>query len=145
MLDEPEGVGLPPKWDGQPATWERWESWESTLEFHLPSRELACERCGSATRPISTVGTINGKRRLLLERCTNCGLDTVLESIPNRFRFEWKAWTLGPEDYGPEGSYDTIPETLFYTPNQQPQQQPHERSRKVSHVCYAGSSGHDAF
>ena len=88
---------LPLRWDGQAVTWD--EVWEETVIPFIcppPKDKRTCE-CGS-TWPSLTKKGHTDTFRLTVNRCVDCREDTIIDS-----NHQW--WTLGPEDYGPEGSY----------------------------------------
>ena len=117
---------LPPSWDG----WHvKWDKLEDALEVRIcpPPKPERCD-CGSSHPPLTARGWRQPKDGetfestkpkvgrfgrivhvpttiparpvvdLFLCRCQDCGSDEVWDMRTD----EW--WTLGPEDYGPEGS-----------------------------------------
>lgn len=123
---------LPPAWDGTPVKWDPFEEDRIVLCGRGKwLEEMRCE-CGSTrasliamgrrqplpgetmetTRPttgrfgrtvyVPTTVPAVPVRDLTAYRCQDCGLDTVWDMRTD----EW--WTLGPEDYGPEGSIPPV-------------------------------------
>lgn len=108
----PANHDLPPSWDGVPITWHEWTVSWSTLEFHLPLHETACDQCGGlGTRGINwgTRTTEDGTqcRDIVASRCQDCGHDTVTDHRTN------ETWDLEAEDYTDLGSNPPDMETLF--------------------------------
>ena len=102
---------LPPKWDGAPVTWRGWQPIETTLDWHLPLDQTACDKCGGlGGGSLMNSGlrqTPDGPRRnLSAARCPHCGHDSVWDMATNEH------WDLEPDDYGSEGSTETK-DTLF--------------------------------
>jgi hypothetical protein len=117
---------LPRSWDGARVQWGEW--FAATAVFVCPppraKDRAVCERCKSTAAPAHATGLLDppapddfeallslyqsgqleGSSRPLIWlhafRCPDCGLDTVWD----RRTDEW--WTLGPEDYGVDGSHD---------------------------------------
>lgn len=120
--------GLPSSWDGWAVKWERFEESIPVQICPPPKEHWRCE-CGSVKEPLTAHGwrqpkpgelTESTKRKmgrfgrwvyvpvkvaarwpvvdLFAFRCRDCGTDEVWDMRTN----EW--WTLGPEDYGPDGS-----------------------------------------
>lgn len=106
---------LPPMWDGHPVAWD--DEWEPTPAMNIcpPPKNPGCEHCGSLAQSLMRCGlrgpfrTATRNRynqivkgwthdRLTVLRCPDCLHDVVVDS-------EWNLWDLGPEDYGPRGSY----------------------------------------
>lgn len=94
---------LPPLWDGEPV---EWGLWEPHMAMHLCDRNirnpklLRCEGCDILDVSTSAWGKIGRYRSLLASRCPECGHTSVYDE---RSR---ESWTLGPEDYGTQGSMD---------------------------------------
>lgn len=118
---------LPRTWDG----WQvKWDKFEESIDVQIcppPKDKRRCD-CGSTREPLTARGwrqpkpgetTESTKRKmgrfgrwvyvpvmvpawprpeLVAFRCPDCGQDEVWDMRTN----EW--WTLGPEDYGPDGS-----------------------------------------
>lgn len=104
---------LPPKWDGVPITWHGWTSLQSSIDWHLPLDQLACDKCGGLGEgTLINWGsrTVDGHptriRDIWAARCPHCGHDTVHDARTNEH------WDLDPDDYGDEGSTETK-DTLF--------------------------------
>lgn len=130
---------LPVAWDGRRVDWDRWEAARS-IHICPPPKASRCG-CGSASQPFTARGLRNpsaddveraalipriGRRPpsegphpvydLAAFRCPECGEVQVWDRASD----EW--WTLGPEDYGPEGSrppgewtgglFDLLPESI---------------------------------
>lgn len=115
LLGDPRAYpNLPPKWDGEPIAWERWE--KRITVSHL---ELSCEGCGLDSSLWHSTGWYvrssmgsewkrRGMRNFHATRCGWCGHTTVYTM------HDGQAWTLDESDYSPDGSYEleTL-ETLF--------------------------------
>lgn len=111
---------MPPRWDGLKVKWTDW-----TEQGHLTHYASPCDECGSTRPPQSCRGTVTASARhlprfrspnpelrrlqgaqidaaplkhLTATRCPDCGHTEVLDI------FASQCWTLGREDYGPEGS-----------------------------------------
>lgn len=115
----PAANDLPPLWDGAPVTWHGWTVTWSTIQFHLPIDQVACDQCGGignrgvnwGSRPAEQgfltdppAGTLI--RDISAARCQDCGHDTVTCHRTN------ETWDLDPDDYGDAGSTETK-DTLF--------------------------------
>ena len=100
---------LPPLWDDNPVTWGPWQVIVSSWRFHAPLDAQVCRSCGSLAARASCSGLVRHPlaapldefaHRLLVERCTDCGHDTVYDLLTDQ------SWDLNPSDYGDEGSVD---------------------------------------
>ncbi|QGJ92721.1 hypothetical protein QDA04_gp51 [Microbacterium phage Megan] len=99
---------LPALWDGLPVTWSPWEPHVHVFICDRSRRTVPPpERCPGCDR-LWLPASCHGRMRMPLDRwdiaylvawrCPECGHDEV---------FDWRtkeSWSLGPEDYGPEGS-----------------------------------------
>lgn len=100
------GNDLPPKWDGQPVTWHGWNYEPTTLEYHLPVDQRACDQCGTvAYQPINAGSRLcpdhgHQIRDLFAFRCLHCKFDYVFDMRTNQ------SWDLDPSDYSDGGSYE---------------------------------------
>jgi len=98
------GNDLPPKWDGQPVTWEGWNHHPTTMELHLPDDQRACDQCGAIDSKRTNLGrTFRDNivdKILLARRCRHCNHDTVYDLHADHL------WDLDPSDYSDEGSYE---------------------------------------
>lgn len=118
---------LPPAWDGLAVVWREWQLLEpTTLVYHLPLEDLACDKCGSleprtwyagGLRALSQAVTRSqlegaqaarkagqfGAWTLAAYRCADCGHDRVLDLDT------WELWDLDPDDYADVGSWDGDP------------------------------------
>ncbi|AYN57678.1 hypothetical protein PBI_KEPLER_30 [Arthrobacter phage Kepler] len=107
---------LPRKWDGVELEWHGWQDQRTTLAYHLPVDQLACQQCGAVDEPLTNRGrrqfrhgvlAISGSSSLHASRCRHCSHDVVTDMDTE------ESWDLEPEDYGPDGSNPPEPETLF--------------------------------
>lgn len=129
LLVTDEMFPLPVAWDGRQVTWARQPLFEGHVFMCPPPPPERCSRCRTSTEPVVYRGTVHPRpgesrdgeilrarwragriepvreqipARPVLElfcfRCPECGQDEVWQLSTG----EW--WTLGPEDYGPEGS-----------------------------------------
>lgn len=89
---------LPPLWDGVPVAWKRWSRIDSTLAFHLPAEDLACDQCGAIDECDVTHGRRGRLINLMAARCRHCGHDCVTDLLTD------ETWDLGSEDYTDIGS-----------------------------------------
>lgn len=87
-------------WDAVPVEWSAWRTARTTLSLHMPLDAVACEECGVLDDPVTALGRRPGSGRLHASRCQHCGLDSVTDLEAG------ETWTLGPEDYGPDGSHE---------------------------------------
>jgi len=121
---------LPVLWDGQRVDWTMTEPLEGQLFICPPPKEReACPGCGLRAEPVAWRGLVHPlegatfrissptpKRphrevdvpawpviALYAWRCPNCRVDEVWDLRTN------ETWTLGPEDYGPDGSTAPTP------------------------------------
>ncbi len=93
------GNDLPPRWDGNPVTWEPWDDTQTTLRFHLAPD--ACDECGATWEPLSTsgrAGTAKDPLFLVAFRCKACKHDVVYDLEHHR------SWDLDADDYDDVGS-----------------------------------------
>ena len=101
---------LPVAWDGAPVVWGPWQVEPVYVCAGSRSRAQAqaCSACGSsAGSPLAIRGRVDvggATHGLRLTRCPTCALDTVVDG-------ELVVWTLGEEDYGPEGSWFELEQT----------------------------------
>lgn len=123
---------LPVSWDGDPVTWRPWVDVRSSLAYHAPAHELACERCGLIDERLVTCGSrppVEGATvpATVTRRTRRTGRAyTVTRDVPaHRYLDLWafrcrgcghdvvhdsrtgESWDLNPDDYGPLGSIDT--------------------------------------
>lgn len=132
----PTAHDLPPRWDGHDVEWKPWHHVWSSAQWHIPDEDRACTACGLIAEPLHAAGwvqplpgqtcTVADERTLpsgrvyvrgltpskeipaypLLclnaTRCTGCGHDVVHDQRTGQ------TWDLGPEDYGPHGSSETV-------------------------------------
>jgi len=97
---------LPPLWDGVRVEWGPWSTIQTSLRFHVPLRELACQKCGQVDQERHTArgrlirdDNVEHLGFLVAHRCPGCGHDEVEDD-------EGKVWDLDPSDYTNEGSVD---------------------------------------
>ena len=109
---------LPRLWDGRAVVWTDWGSAWSSLPLHVPLAETACTDCGSLYRMSTCTGVIDLSRdddvivlppwarvkRLIAERCRECGHDRVIELAAGLGEVE-NVWDLNDADYGDGGSW----------------------------------------
>lgn len=103
---------LPVAWDGERVSWDEWAEVATFICARTLKKALtACDRCQTDPKVSLVVHGHVGKAESLLTllRCPNCGADTVVD---------WNddVWDLDESDYGPDGSWDTAPPTLFDAP-----------------------------
>lgn len=122
LLGVPEGHDLPPLWDGETVQWGSWSHHETTIRFHVPAEQLACEQCGAigesmisfGARAVAqpTPGWEHGAllRDLVAYRCRHCGHDRVQD------RRDGTWWDLDASDYGDAGSTDEAPALFNLSP-----------------------------
>lgn len=100
---------LPVAWDGKEVEWDEWaEAATFTCARTLKKSRTACDRCQADPKMTLVLHGHVGEEELLLTllRCPNCGADTVVD-------WDNDVWDLDESDYGPDGSWDTAPPTLF--------------------------------
>lgn len=100
---------LPVAWDGHPISWGSWTALAAFLCARTTKRsQTACPRCGDDSKTsLAIQGLVEAlEDTLSLLRCPNCAADTVVDENQN-------VWELDETDYGPEGSWDEAPPTLF--------------------------------
>ena len=105
---------LPSAWDGEQVWWNDWIDGATSLDFHLPLEDVACQGCGAIETPLRSVGRYANRllhyRRLHATRCRSCGHDTVTEWNEDGLG---PTWDLDESDYGPDGSWEAGQGTLL--------------------------------
>lgn len=131
----PTHPDLPPFWDGVPVKWDAWSDFRTSLAYHLPADQMACDQCGGVDEVLIAWGlrpsaeatclttktktTKSGRtyeaqvevpawpvRDIYAARCRHCGHDRVTDTRTD------EVWDLDETDYVPEGSYEHA-DTLF--------------------------------
>lgn len=123
---------LPPSWDGQRVTWDRWLEVRGSLIAHAPADQTACHACGLIDDPLVAVGlveptpgatfsSVRVKRTRRSGRAYEATVDVpawpCLDLVAFRCRGcghdtvldqrTGEAWDLDASDYGPTGSTAT--------------------------------------
>jgi hypothetical protein len=129
---------LPPYWDGVKVDWHEWADSRSTLPFHAPADQLACDHCGvvdepltcfglrqpepGATFPVDRIKTTKSGHQytktidvpawpvidLTAARCRHCHHDVITDTRTGT------TWDLDATDYGPQGSTEPTPEGMLF-------------------------------
>lgn len=114
----PRDHDLPPRWDGLPVEWGKWDDTAGMFICPPPRRPEQCEACRSTQPPLINIGRVwtdpatappaIGRARLdkgrhlvgtiTAFRCPDCEQDTVLDSETS--------WILDETDYTDDGSWD---------------------------------------
>lgn len=98
---------LPVAWDGEPVEWGDWQAAQVFICRGSRARMHAhgCRECDyDGGAHLSVRGAAgDGDLPLRLSRCPNCALDMVVD-------WDQAVWTLGEDDYGPDGSWFQLEE-----------------------------------